>query len=370
MKSINEIINAAVSISNATGVGSITPQRVGNVMVDTLKYMNESQIFASGVICKIYQTEAERENDLNPVSEKGTPLLSGQLVIVKESASIWLFNKPGWTLAATLKADITIAPDWDASETEAGFIKNRPFYRARLNSIEINLDLDGSGEMTSEGVYIYPDLDTSAIADADIIEVYDGENKLYTFTRGLSASVDLPSYNTGNEDALVYDGRTNTFHCESYFWDGGNTLSLVFIGYNIQRLDKVFLPEVEYENYQMAGGQLSVTDYYEVRRIDVDRPVLRDVSFEIPTIGENYGPASWRGVVTPAQYRQLELGLIEDEHVQINGSWMYRGNFKYGLWRSIDITPGNNWDSCEGIQVETADGILYLLKNGRVIVPE
>ena len=75
----------ARSLRNETALNSITPERAGGIMYDTLAYINEQQLDGSNplLISKIYDSVADMEADPAPVSDlDGTALVPGQIVCI------------------------------------------------------------------------------------------------------------------------------------------------------------------------------------------------------------------------------------------------------------------------------------------------
>ena len=75
----------AQSLRNETALNSITPERAGGIMFDTLAYINQMQLDGSNplLISKIYDSVASMGADSAPVSDlDGSPLRPGQLVCI------------------------------------------------------------------------------------------------------------------------------------------------------------------------------------------------------------------------------------------------------------------------------------------------
>ena len=107
MANINEILARAAALRDETALNSISPERAGGIMYDTLIALNELwlQQGAALVISKIYGTVAAMEADTSPVSDlTGQPLRPGQIVVIASSDSdngvIYRYNgssSPSWT---------------------------------------------------------------------------------------------------------------------------------------------------------------------------------------------------------------------------------------------------------------------------------
>ena len=81
---IYDIIAKAESLKTETALDSITPKRVGEILVETLNALNEYQIQSGGLsIQKIYDSISAMQSDLEPISDlTGRPLRRGQLVVI------------------------------------------------------------------------------------------------------------------------------------------------------------------------------------------------------------------------------------------------------------------------------------------------
>ena len=124
MATLNEIIARAEALRKESYVNSIDPERVGSIMSDTLKYLNEFQLQSGSMgLDKIYTSISAMNSDNAPVSDlTGKPLKGGQLaVIVAGSASedngkVYRFDNPGWTYVSTI-GNLNIVQETGDSET-------------------------------------------------------------------------------------------------------------------------------------------------------------------------------------------------------------------------------------------------------------
>lgn len=124
MATLNEIIARAEALRKESSVNSIDPERVGSIMSDTLKYLNEFQLTSNSLgLEKIYASVSAMNSDNAPVSDlTGKPLKGGQLaVIVAGSASedngkVYRFDNPGWTYVSTI-GNLNIVQETGDSKT-------------------------------------------------------------------------------------------------------------------------------------------------------------------------------------------------------------------------------------------------------------
>lgn len=87
---INDLLARAAALRDETALNSISPDRAGGIMYDTLLAMNELwlQQGSALVISKIYASVAAMEADSAPVSDlTSQPLRPGQIVVIASSDS-------------------------------------------------------------------------------------------------------------------------------------------------------------------------------------------------------------------------------------------------------------------------------------------
>lgn len=84
---INEIIDRVVALKEEYRMNSIDPQRLGDIMLNILQYINSSQVrMQSPAIHKLYSSVSEMYADAKPISDlTGLELKIGQLVCIVPS---------------------------------------------------------------------------------------------------------------------------------------------------------------------------------------------------------------------------------------------------------------------------------------------
>lgn len=112
MANINEILARAAALRDETALNSISPERAGGIMYDTLIVLNELwlQQGAALVISKIYASVDAMEADTAPVSDiSGKPLRPGQIVVIasedEDNGSVYRYNgtdSPSWSLVGNI----------------------------------------------------------------------------------------------------------------------------------------------------------------------------------------------------------------------------------------------------------------------------
>lgn len=87
MATLQDLLARAQALREETALGSISPERAGSIMYDTLQVINQMQLNGGSlVINKIYATVAAMEADTAPVSDlTGSALKPGQLVVIVTS---------------------------------------------------------------------------------------------------------------------------------------------------------------------------------------------------------------------------------------------------------------------------------------------
>lgn len=103
---IYDIIARAQSLSEETRLASVTPDRVGGLVGDTLRYINQYQLKASSpLIHKTYPSVSAMQLDAAPVSDvNGRALAAGQLVVIVSDddtvGDVYRYDGPSGTTSA------------------------------------------------------------------------------------------------------------------------------------------------------------------------------------------------------------------------------------------------------------------------------
>lgn len=126
MVNIYEILQRAASLKEETALNSISPERAGGIMYDTLLALNDLwlQQGSALVISKIYASVAAMEADTAPVSDlTGKPLRPGQIVVIASSdsdnGSVYRYNgtdAPSWSLVGAI-GNLTPVDSLDSDST-------------------------------------------------------------------------------------------------------------------------------------------------------------------------------------------------------------------------------------------------------------
>lgn len=86
---IYDLIKRAQELRDTTQMDSVSPELVGKLHEDTLKYINEYQLLASSpAIHKTYASVSAMQGDASPKSDlTGRALVKGQLVVIVPATS-------------------------------------------------------------------------------------------------------------------------------------------------------------------------------------------------------------------------------------------------------------------------------------------
>lgn len=133
---IYDIISRAKKLREETRLDSISPDRVGALIEDTLKYINAYQLLASSpALHKVYQSVAHMQSDAAPQSDlTGNALRVGQLVVIvptdqadPTAGDVYRYDGPsGNTSAWTFVAKIGGVPaDSTFSSTSTNPLQNK-----------------------------------------------------------------------------------------------------------------------------------------------------------------------------------------------------------------------------------------------------
>lgn len=133
---IYDLISRAQKLRKETQLDSVSPDRVGGLHEDTLKYINEFQLLASSPsLHKIYASVSAMQSDKSPKSDlTGKPLKPGQLVVIvpanqtdATAGDVYRYDGPsGNTSAWTFVAKIGAVPaDAELSATSTNPPQNK-----------------------------------------------------------------------------------------------------------------------------------------------------------------------------------------------------------------------------------------------------
>lgn len=93
MNNIYNLIASAHELRKETQLGSISPERVGSILEDTCKYLNEAQIFADALIQKVYATEEAFNNDTERLSDlTGKPMKAGSIIYIRSNDTFYRYD--------------------------------------------------------------------------------------------------------------------------------------------------------------------------------------------------------------------------------------------------------------------------------------
>lgn len=187
---IYDLISRAQKLRQETKLDSVSPDRVGALCEDTLKYINEFQLLASSPsLHKIYASVSAMQADKSPKSDlTGKALKPGQLVVIvpanqsdATAGDVYRYDGPsGNTSAWTFVSKIGAVPaDAELNATSANPVQNK-VVTEKLTELESEInDLDNkvdghfyniSAESVKQG-YISGDNGTRIYSDS--ISVYD-----------------------------------------------------------------------------------------------------------------------------------------------------------------------------------------------------
>lgn len=133
---IYDLISRAQKLRKETQLDSVSPDRVGGLQEDTLKYINEFQLLASSPsLHKIYFSVSAMQSDKSPQSDlTGRDLKRGQLVVIVPASQtdatagdVYRYDGPsGNTSAWTFVAKIGAVPaDAELSTASANPVQNK-----------------------------------------------------------------------------------------------------------------------------------------------------------------------------------------------------------------------------------------------------
>ena len=215
---INEIINSVVALKEEYRMNSIDPQRLGDIMLNILQYINSSQVrMQSPAIHKLYSSVSAMQSDAKPVSDlTGLEMKVGQLVCIVPASSseatagdVYRYDGPsGNTSAWTYVGKIGGIPaDQELNETSTNPVANAPVARklAQLSQewqelkdknfqIQPHIDkvvmTETTAELQPDKFYLFGEVSALNITLAPVEEGYASQY-IFQFTSPLEAPTTL-----------------------------------------------------------------------------------------------------------------------------------------------------------------------------------
>ena len=215
---IYDLISRAQKLRKETQLDSVSPDRVGGLHEDTLKYINEFQLLASSPsLHKIYASVSAMQSDKSPKSDlTGKPLKPGQLVVIvpanqtdATAGDVYRYDGPsGNTSAWTFVAKIGAVPaDAELSATSTNPPQNK-VVTEKLTELESktsnSLSVIGDVNTTFSSGYINEMgsvSDSSYASHSDFVKIDDRTD--YYITGSTSNSWCVAYYSDANESAFI-----------------------------------------------------------------------------------------------------------------------------------------------------------------------
>lgn len=207
---IYDLISRAQKLRKETQLDSVSPDRVGGLHEDTLKYINEFQLLASSPsLHKIYASVSAMQSDKSPKSDlTGKPLKPGQLVVIvpanqtdATAGDVYRYDGPsGNTSAWTFVAKIGAVPaDAELSATSTNPPQNK-VVTEKLTELESEVGSikDGVPLIRTEQIY-----DKSSIRSSNFW--LDGRTDV------------IGSYDTYRSFAIPIEGKAGETYCARLF---------------------------------------------------------------------------------------------------------------------------------------------------------
>lgn len=256
MANINEILARAAALRDETALNSISPERAGGIMYDTLLALNELwlQQGAALVISKIYASVAAMEADTAPVSDlTGKPLRPGQIVVIASSdsdnGSVYRYNgteSPSWTLVGSignldpvdsLDSDSTTLPlaahqgkVLDGKISQLGQKESDDYYINLAYGAGVN---DSVNMETTDRFVMFP----IKVKPGDVLEWSASDSGSATMIVSLHYGDEPTDYITLSSSPFVID-NAHTYKAIR-FWRNAASVSVVSYSYKINTLYNV-----------------------------------------------------------------------------------------------------------------------------------
>lgn len=209
MQNIYEILARAAALRDETQLNSISPERAGGIMYDTLLALNDLwlQQGAALVISKIYASVAAMEADTAPVSDlTGQPLRPGQIVVIASSdsdnGSVYRYNgadSPSWSLVGEI-GNLEPVDSLDSDSTQLPLAAHQ------------GKVLDGKISQLGQKL-----IKLFAISDSRPAGISGGE---YYYNSAHNKIYQINQQTTEAEEIPFYDGAIYTYNGVLYTYNG------------------------------------------------------------------------------------------------------------------------------------------------------
>ena len=220
MATLQDIIQRAEALKEETALNSISPDRAGGIMYDTLIYINQMQLQESNplLISKIYASVAAMEADSAPVSDlTGRALVPGQVVVIASSdsdnGSVYRYNGieggvSSWTAVGKI-GNLEPVDSLDSDSTQLPLAAHQgKVLDGKISHMqqEIGDTFDVTSAITTQGVV----LSTGATVDSayyrltDFIPVTSGQ--IIRFRTAVSSGAfGVSAYSLNNAESIIVD---------------------------------------------------------------------------------------------------------------------------------------------------------------------
>ena len=247
---IYDLISRAQKLRKETQLDSVSPDRVGGLHEDTLKYINEFQLLASSPsLHKIYASVSAMQSDKSPKSDlTGKPLKPGQLVVIvpanqtdATAGDVYRYDGPsGNTSAWTFVAKIGAVPaDAELSATSTNPPQNK-VVTEKLTELESEVPEFGGKTLK--------------------YEVHEGYIKPCVLKKGAVYRVENQTSNTMSINLYSANERSSEHLVQEMGTISGGSYTLF---------------EVESDNAKYIGGYATAKGYIA---ISVDSDIRKDLN--------------------------------------------------------------------------------------------
>lgn len=274
---IYDLISRAQKLRQETKLDSVSPDRVGALCEDTLKYINEFQLLASSPsLHKIYASVSAMQADKSPKSDlTGKALKPGQLVVIvpanqsdATAGDVYRYDGPsGNTSAWTFVSKIGAVPaDAELNATSANPVQNK-VVTEKLTELESEIGII-TDYVLEIGAY-YPDDNT----------YNDNIKTRLRFKRGTSiflrknSIIRLRDYSKAqlrvswsNSNDSWENGKFSAFIQEDYIC----TEDAYY------RISILPIPEVTQTNVDTLGSLLEICGYNSTAALDVQTTIINE----------------------------------------------------------------------------------------------
>ena len=369
----------AQALRKETALDSISPERAGGIMYDTLSYINKMQLLDANpiLLSKIYSSVAAMQADAAPVSDiTGKALRPGQVVVIVTSST----SSPDYGVVYRYNGIVSGASSW----TAVGKIGSSPYLEGYLYAGIATPATDPQTENITQRVFYravepgtYTNFGGIVVNSGEVVNLkFDGSSWSKEVTGEASAasvtelgqkfSIGLPNVGLIRNDGTIQTGYTNWRYSNFVAVAEGQKFT------SFARLNDGFLLMAYYDSDKnflssspLASSPSATMDFYSVT-IPAGVAYVRAVSAYRADTDSSLPYLMFDSLTVPEVYEELKQNFTNilfsnRGYIRTDGTFapLSRGN--WATTDLISVLPGVSYKAF--IMASAACGIAFYDKD-------